>query len=277
MDSDISSHFLSLTKIPQTLTHIKNLKNLYYYGNLELLNKPKVAIIGTRNPNPYAQNFTQTIAQKLSKHGIVIVSGGALGTDIIAHANALPNTIMISPASLDYIYPKSNTHIISKIYKQGLVLSQFAPHYVPRRYSFLERNKIVISLGEYVIIPQADLQSGSMQSANYALSLQKKIFVPPHHIGQSLGTQSLAKNNQAKVIWEIDSFVNAICAQVFKSFTKDSTKNYNKNASASSDAVLEFCKGNPFFEDAFLRFGEVLFEYELEGKIRRNNGRLEVL
>lgn len=265
---------LQLKQIPPSLTHIKELETLYYCGNLELLKAPKVTIIGTRNPNPYAQSFTQTLAQKLSKRGIVIVSGGALGVDIIAHANALPNTIMISPSSLDYIYPKSNAPIISKIYKQGLILSQFTPTYTPHRYSFLERNKIVISLGECVIIPQADLKSGSMQSAQYALSLGKTIFVPPHHLGQSLGTQSLAKNNQARVIWDIDAFVNELCASILDS---NITPNLRASLRDSRDEILEFCQSNPFFEEAFLRFGEMLFEYELEGKIRRNNGRIEVV
>lgn len=260
----------SLAQIPTSLTHIKNLKTLYYIGNLDLLRAPKIAIIGTRNPNLYAQNFTKTIAQKLSKCGITIVSGGALGTDIIAHANSLPNTIMISPSSLDCIYPKSNAPIISQIYKQGLMLSQFSPTYTPQRHSFLERNKIVISLAECVVIPQADLHSGSMQSAKYALSLGKNIFVPPHHLGQSLGTQNLAKNNQAKVIWDIDSFVNEICGEILDSNIPQSPSNPN-------DEILEFCKNNPLFEEAFLHFGEVLFEYELEGKIHRNNGRIEVI
>ncbi|TLD84607.1 DNA-processing protein DprA [Helicobacter sp. MIT 11-5569] len=257
--------------MPSALSHIKNLKNLYYCGNLELLNTPKVTIVGTRNPNPYAQNFTQTLAQKLSKCGITTVSGGALGIDIIAHTNSLPNTIMISPASLEIIYPANNAKIISEIYKQGLVLSQFTSPYKPRKFSFLERNNIVVSLGEIVIIPQADLKSGSMQSANYALSLHKKIFVPPHHIGQSQGTQHLAKNHQAEIIWDIDAFVDNLCAR----FYGDSKQ--TPNHSAHNDAVLEFCKNNPFFEEAFLHFGEILFEYELEGKIRRNNGRIEIV
>lgn len=231
---------------------------------------PKITIIGTRNPNPYAQNFTQTIAQKLSKCGIIIVSGGALGTDIIAHTNALPNTIMVSPSSLDYIYPKSNAHNIAKIYEQGLILSQFPPTHIPKRHSFLERNKIVISLGAYVIIPQADLYSGSMQSAHYALHLGKELFVPPHHIGQSLGTQTLAKNNQAKVIWDMDAFIDTICSKLL-----DSTK--HPITADATDTILEFCRSNPLFEEAFLRFGDTLFEYELEGKIRRSNGRIEVL
>ena len=255
--------YSKLQEIPSALSHI-GLEFLYYYGNVELLHTRKISIVGTRNPNPYATNFTQTLAQKLSKYGITIISGGALGIDIIAHTHSLPNTIMVSPSSLEIIYPASNAKIITQIYEQGLVLSQFTSPYKPHRFSFLERNKIVISLGECVIIPQADLKSGSMQSANYALSLQKKIFVPPHHIGQSQGTQMLAKEGKAEVIWDIDAFIADLIPQSIE-------------LQKEQDKILDFCKGNPLFEEAFLRFGEILFEYELEGKIHRKNGRIEVV
>lgn len=170
---------------------------------------------------------------------------------------------MVSPASLDIIYPKSNVTIINKIYQQSLVLSPFESPHTPHKFSFLERNKFVVSLGECVIIPQADLTSGSMQSANYALKHNKKIFVPPHHINHSKGTQTLAKEGKAQVIWDIDDFIALL--------------NPTQKPLQTSDTILEFCAKNPFFEEAFLRFGEILFEYELEGKIRRNNGRIEVI
>lgn len=251
----------TLDTIPLELQHLKNLKKLYYCGNLELLQNCKVAIIGSRNPNPYAQNFTKEIAKKISSYA-TIISGGALGIDILAHSAALPNTIMVSPSSLDIIYPKTNQKIIQEIYQKGLILSQFSPPYMPKHYSFLERNKIIISLAKYIIIPQADLESGSMQSAKYALSLGKQIYVPPHHLGQSEGTQRLAKEGKAEVIWEIDSFL----VNLFGDIKPQNT-----------DEILEFCKTNPFFEEAFAKFGEILFTYELEGKIQRNNGRIEVI
>lgn len=256
----------TLPSIPKELAHLK-LEKIFYRGNLDLLQQRKITIVGTRNPNPYTQNFTQILAHRLSQSRIAIVSGGALGVDIIAHQFALPNTIMISPASLDIIYPQSNAKIISQIYENALVLSSFESPYKPHRFSFLERNKLVVSLGECVIIPQADLQSGSMQSANYALSLGKRIFVLPHQIGQSQGTQSLAKNGKAQVIWNIDEFVESLGLQECDKNTKTQEK----------DEVLKFCESNPLFEEAFLKFGATLFEYELEGKIARNNGRVQVL
>ena len=135
----------TLSTIPLELQHLKNLKTLYYHGNLQLLQQRKIAIIGSRNPNPYAQNFTKEISKKISPYA-TIISGGALGIDILAHSAALPNTIMVSPSSLDIIYPKTNQKIIQEIYQKGLMLSQFSPPYIPKHYSFLERNKIIISL-----------------------------------------------------------------------------------------------------------------------------------
>lgn len=273
-DSIISSQssFPTLPTIPQELTHL-NLKNIFYCGNLELLQRRKITIVGSRNPNPYAQSFTQTLAQKLASKGAVVVSGGALGTDIIAHKNALPHTIMVSPASLDIIYPKTNAKIIEQIYKESLILSQFEPPYKPHAFSFLERNKLVVSLGECIVIAQADLNSGSMQSARYARDSDKPIFVPPHHLGQSQGTQTLAKNGIAQVIWDIDEFVESLWISdknLDESLAKDS------KLESPKDEILEFCKGNPLFEEAFLKFGAILFEYELEGKIHRCNGRIAI-
>ncbi|MDE5591897.1 MAG: DNA-protecting protein DprA [Helicobacter sp.] len=251
-----------LEKIPKELEHLK-LQKLYYCGNLELMSRRKITIIGSRNPNVYAQSFTKEIASRIVQCGGVVVSGGALGVDIIAHASALPSTIMVSPSSLDIIYPKTNQKIIQRIYQESLIFSQFPPSYFPRRYSFLERNKLVVGFGECVIIPQADSKSGSMQSARYALKMGKKIYVPPHRLRESEGTQRLAKNGYAKVIWDIDSFMEDFFGECLEV--------------KAHDEILEFCQKNPFFEEAFLKFGEILFEYELEGKIRRINGRIEVV
>lgn len=266
--------FPTLPHIPQELAHL-NLKQIFYRGNLELLQKRKITIVGSRNPNPYAQSFTQMLARKLSQKGVVVVSGGALGIDIIAHKNALPHTIMVSPSSLEIIYPKTNAKIIEQISKESLILSQFESPYKPHAFSFLERNKLVVSLGECIVIAQADLGSGSMQSAQYALEYNKPIFVPPHHLGQSQGTQSLAKKGEAQVIWDIDEFVESL--GVFDKSLGQDPLDKDSKLESQSDEVLEFCKSNPLFEEAFLKFGAILFEYELEGKINRCNGRIEVL
>lgn len=254
-------------RIPKELEGLE-LKSLYYKGNLELLAKRKVTILGTRKPSVYAQSFTQEIASKLSSLGVVVVSGGALGIDIIAHNSAYPNTIMVSPSSLDIIYPKYNQKSIQKIYENALAFSQFDPPYKPREYSFLERNKLVVSFGECVIIPEADLKSGSSSSAAYALKMGKKIFVPPHRIGESKETNRLLQNGEAEAIYDIDLFLAKYFGEEKKAL--DTLKE-------EEDEILEFCKINPLFEEALKQYGEILYEYELEGKIERKNGRIYVI
>ncbi|WP_104760493.1 DNA-processing protein DprA [Helicobacter cetorum] len=260
MKSGFQYHVLE--SIPKVFDVLKDPpKKLYFVGNTELLSTPlKVAIIGTRRPNPYSKQHTITLARELSKSGVIIVSGGALGVDIIAQENALPNTIMLSPCSLDLIYPTSNAKIIQKIAKNGLILSEYEKDFMPFKGSFLARNRLVIALSDIVIIPQADLLSGSMSSARLAQKYQKPLFVLPQRLNESEGTNELLEKNQAKGIYNIQNFINTLL------------KDYHlKEIDEVKDEFLEYCAKNPSYEEAYLRYGDKLLEYELLGKIKRIN------
>lgn len=247
----IPSPLLSLPSPPRTL---------YYRGNLALLEStPKIAIVGSRKPNPYTKSLVATLASKIARRGGVVVSGGALGVDIIAHTNALPRTIMFSPASLEILYPRSNAPTIARMMNESLVLSEYERAYMPHRFSFLERNRLVVGLSEAVIIPQADLYSGSMQSARIALELQKPLFVLPHRLGESEGTNALLAQGKARAIYDVDEFLSLFFSEV---------------RAEPEDELLRFCAGGVGFEEAYARFGERVLEYELEGRLVRENGRL---
>ena len=84
--------------------------NFYYKGDISLLELPKIAILGTRRPSRYSKEVTAQLSKILSKK-YVIVSGGAMGVDAIAHKNA-SKTIMVSPAGIDIYYPKVNSSLI---------------------------------------------------------------------------------------------------------------------------------------------------------------------
>lgn len=221
----------------------------------------KIAIVGTRKPNSYTKSFVATLASKIAQNNGVVISGGALGVDIIAHTHAYPRTIMFSPASLEILYPKSNADMIKKMMSESLVLSEYEQHYMPHKHSFLERNRLVIALSDYVVIPQADLRSGSMQSARLALEFAKPLFVLPHRIGESEGTNTLLAEGKAQAIYNINTFIESIFG----------TK------TCEDDEILAFCANNPSFEEAYKHFGAKLYEYELEGKITRESGSIRVL
>ncbi len=241
----------------------KKPEKLFYKGNLELLKKPKISIVGTRKPNSYTKQFTHILASRLSNLGICIVSGAAMGVDAIAHNGAGEyNTIAVVANGLDIKYPKVNSSLISKIEKNGLLLSQFEDGYKARVYSFVQRNELVVSLGNSLIVTQADLDSGSLHSVNFALKQNKKVYVLAHRCGESLGTNNLLKTNQAEAIYDIDDFL--------MKFEKN-------NKREISDDFLEYCKNSPSYEEALKKFSTQLFEYELSGKIKINNGFVQLI
>lgn len=249
--------------IPHPLLSLKNPpKALFAQGDLSLLQAPKkIAIVGTRKPNPYTKLLAHNLSELIAKSGGVVVSGGALGVDIIAHLGAMPRTIMFSPSSLDSPYPKTNASIIKQIYEKALALSEYENNSSPKPYHFLERNRLVIALSDIVIIPQADLGSGSMESAKIALSLNKPIYVLPHRLGESEGTNSLLQNKKAQAIYNLQEWIKEHFGALF---------------CPQDDEILSFCYNPVGFEVAYQKFGDKLYEYEVEGKIKIENGRIYV-
>jgi len=249
--------------IPELKSMRKYPKELFYIGNIKLLEKKKISIIGTRRPSAYTKEFTHKLASKLSNLDICIVSGAAMGVDAISHfAAGEENTIAVVANGLDIRYPSVNKNLISNIEQKGLVLSAYMPGEKARNYTFVLRNEIVVALGDILIVTQADLKSGSLTSVDYALKMGKKVYTLPHRINESLGTQELVKKGLVEPIYDIEKFV-----QNFAS---------NLNISKEKDEILIFCDTNPSYEEAISKFGDKILEYELEGKIKIQNAIVSI-
>lgn len=235
---------------------------LFYIGNIDLLKKKKISIVGTRKPNQYTKMITFKLAQELAKRDIVVVSGCAMGVDALAHSGAGSlNTIGVVANGLDTRYPSVNTNLIKDIEKNGLMLSQFREGEKAKNYSFVLRNEIVVALSDILIVTQADLNSGSLSSIKYALKMGKDVYTIPHRLGESLGTQEYVQKNLIKTIYDLDTFFN----------------NFSQNISTNNeDDFLNFCKKNPTYEEAVHKYGDKVFEYELDGLIIVVNGIITV-
>jgi DNA processing protein len=255
-----------ISKIDFNIDELASMKKypdeLFYMGNLELLKKRKIALIGTRRPNSYTKEFTYKLASKLSNVGICIISGAAMGVDAIAHQGAgTNNTIAVVANGLDIRYPSINKNLIIDIERNGLILSAYKEKEKAKNYTFVLRNEIVVALSELLIVTEADINSGSLTSVNYALKMGKDVYTLPHRINESLGTQELIKKGLIKVIYDIDEFIYNISGVRNKLF---------------EDEILKFCSLNPIYEEAYNKYPNKIFEYELEGKIRVENGKVYV-
>jgi len=247
--------------IPELESMKKYPLELFYNGNLELLTRKKISIVGTRKPSKYSRTAIQNISLALSNAGICIVSGGAMGIDAIAHNGAgANNTIAILPCGIDIRYPSVNKNLLANIEKQGLLLTQFRDGATARPYSFVLRNEIVVALGDILIVGEADLNSGSMRSVEFALEMGKEIYVLPQRIGESSATNKLLEEGKAKAIYDVDKFISK----------------FSNIVSKNSDDFLEYCKHNPTYEEAVKKFPTRVFEAELSGEIEIKNATIYI-
>lgn len=165
-------------------------KKLYFIGKLPDSRIPSVAIVGTRKPTSYGREVTYKLAYDLAKKGVVIISGLALGVDGIAHKATLEaggTALVVLANGLDTIYPASHRDIANKIVEGGgIVLSEYEPDVTPRKYQFLQRNRLISGLSDAIIITEASISSGTMSTATYALEQGKEVFVVPGNITSPL-------------------------------------------------------------------------------------------
>jgi len=240
----------------------KEPKEIFYRGNLELLNAKKVSIVGTRRPSQYTKEITLYLARELAKRGVVVVSGGAMGVDAVAHRGAgAKNTIAVIANGLDIKYPAVNKSLLEEIEQNGLILTTFKDGFRATKWSFVVRNELVVALGEVLIVSEADLNSGTMRSVEYALNMGKKIYVLPHRLNESLGTNKLLKELKAEAIYDLDEFVNSF-GQIEQK--EDEFLEYIKRVDNSLESLLS-------------KFGDKVYEAELEGIIAIENGYVTIL
>jgi DNA processing protein len=188
--SQLKAHSIPIVSehYPDLLTQIANPPIvLFAQGQLEYLQKPKIAMVGSRNPSYIGQENAIALAYQLAETGLTVVSGLALGIDAICHQGALRGqgkTIAVLGTSLDKIYPQRHQVLAEEIRHNGLLLSEFLPNTAPLASNFPRRNRIISGLSYGVVVVEAALRSGSLITARYATEDNREVFAIPgsiHH------------------------------------------------------------------------------------------------
>lgn len=178
---------------------LKNIYNppalLFYQGNLELLNKGKLAVVGSRKCSEVGAQSVAKIIKELGNR-FVIVSGLARGIDTSAHVAALKNggaTIAVIGCGLDVYYPKENSKLQDYISRNQLLLTEYEVGQEPKKFHFPERNRIIAGLSQGVIVAEAKIRSGSLITCERAMEEGRDIFAVPGNIldGKSDGCHQL--------------------------------------------------------------------------------------
>ncbi|HKO87064.1 MAG TPA: DNA-processing protein DprA [Burkholderiales bacterium] len=158
---------------------------LFVRGDPALLNKPAIAIVGSRNATAQGRLNAENFAKVLGDAGFVIVSGLALGIDTAAHRGALSSsggTIAVLGTGIDRAYPSSNAGLHDAIAERGLLISEFPLGTPPLSNNFPRRNRLISGLARGVLVVEAALSSGSLITAKQAGEQGRDIYAIPGSI-----------------------------------------------------------------------------------------------
>jgi DNA processing protein len=172
---------------------------LYVRGYIDAEDQWAVAIVGTRRITAYGQQVAERISTYLSSNGITVVSGLALGVDTVAHRACLDaggRTLAVLGSGVDQIYPPQNRALADKIIENGALISDYAPGTAPEANNFPPRNRIIAGLSLATVVIEADIRSGALITANFALEQGREVFAVPGNVfsPQSRGPNRLIQN-----------------------------------------------------------------------------------
>jgi DNA processing protein len=182
---------------------------LYVRGNVELLNRHVVSIVGTRRPTAYGNQMAERLGKDLAARGIVVASGLARGVDACAHKGAMAApggaTIGVLGCGIDVIYPKENKKIFGEIEQHGAIVSEFPMGTFPAPQNFPIRNRVIAGMSIGVVVVEGAQYSGSLITARLAMEFGREVFAVPGNVTQplSFGPNLLIKQG-AKLVagWE---------------------------------------------------------------------------
>ena len=171
---------------PSILNHIYNPPAiLFMRGNRALLDKRlnRIALVGARRCSLYGRNVARMLGKELGKYSTIIVSGGARGIDTHGHEGLLASQgygIVVMGCGLDIVYPRENTKLFDRILQNNsLLVSEYPPGTPPSAKHFPARNRIISGLSRGVIVVEAKASSGSLITADMAVSEGRDVFVVP--------------------------------------------------------------------------------------------------
>ncbi len=191
---------------PTLLRHIPDAPPvLFVQGDLTLLDRPGVAIVGSRDHSAYGGDVARALGWGAASTGLVVVSGMARGLDAVAHAAALDAggpTIGVLGNGLGVVYPSANRELYQRVAEGGLLLTEFPPGERPTAGSFPRRNRLISGLARVTVVVEAAAGSGALITAGTALDQGREVMVVPGNITtpQSVGANRLIRDGAAPLL-----------------------------------------------------------------------------
>jgi DNA processing protein len=299
--SDVGARIVSLSD-PEYPPRLKEIYDppvvLYVRGNVDLLIKPAVAVVGTRHPTPYGSGMSERLSTDLAAHGLVIISGMARGVDTAAHRGAISakgKTAAVFGTGIDVMYPKENTRLADQILALGgALISEFPVGTFAAPQNFPIRNRIISGMSVGVLVVEAAEYSGTRITSRCALEQNRDVYAVPGNVTNknAWGPNTLIKQG-AKLVATWEDVWEELPAEIQTALTAErhesqepATASLFPEAAASPhekkilklikpdesthiDQLVEMLEADMSSSEIFA----ALFELELDGKIKQLPGK----
>jgi DNA processing protein len=261
---------------------------LYTRGNIELLTKPIISVVGSRRPTPYGNQMA------VAARGVVIGSGLARGIDASAHRGALGSiggaTIGVLGCGIDVVYPKENKKIYLEMVEKGLLISEFPMGTFAAPQNFPIRNRIIAGMALGVVVVEGAQYSGSSITARLAMEFGREVYGVPGNATEpmSFGPNTLIKQGAKLVMsWEdvveeLPTPVRAELVPVETASSEECTLIVEKSLTAELRQIYDLLSLDKSFqideivESSGLNSSQVLatlFDLEMKGLVRQLPGK----
>ena len=256
---------------------------LFLLGNLDLLARPAVAIVGSREHSAYGGEVARWLGRTAAEAGLVVVSGMARGLDALAHAGALDatgHTIGVLGNGIGVVYPAANRALYEAVSAQGLLVSEWPPGERPTAGAFPRRNRLISGLARVTVVVEAAQKSGALQTANCAVEQGHDVMAVPGPITSevSKGTNELIRDGCEPLLEIQDLLAHypelakpRVAAEATSDVTGQSAlqRRISNLLRLAPRALTELCAGTDAPPAVVL---DALTELELAGSVRANAG-----
>lgn len=230
-DSQIDVITVFDEKYPKKLDVMGNKKPLVLYlrGNIDALEKPNIAVIGTRKPSKLSKRFEEDLVKNIvNTTDMVVVSGLALGCDKIAHQTTVDEnkiTVAVLPGDVFKIKPPSHKKLAEDIINAGgCLISEYEPGVKVQKGNYIDRDKVVAALSDALFVVECGINSGTMHTVDFAKEYERPIYsyLPDERPeGSYDGNEYILKNYEdALKVEDIEEFLEYLNALKIKKSTK---------------------------------------------------------
>jgi DNA processing protein len=258
-------------------------------GMLDLLARPMIAIVGSRNASGAGLKFAGTLARDLSDAGFVIASGLARGIDQAAHRASIDGgTIAVLAGGHDRVYPTEHEDLLETIVQSGAAISEMPLGHVPRARDFPRRNRLISGVSLGVVVVEAAHRSGSLITARIAAEQGREVFAVPGSPldPRAAGTNDLIKQG-ATLTTEASDVINAVTPIMERPVQlptreAEDIRSYDEPDNSDRARIVGLLGPSPVGLDDLIRMSgtsaavvrTVLLELELAGRLERHGGGL---